>query len=221
MDAARACIERGSPYPVAEMVEDYSDHIGERLQRARDRAGMSVEDVQFRTRIPKSVVIALEAADFSVFSSPTYAKSFLSQYSGFLKVDAQLWLDALQPANFLGGEFVNPLWQAPPEIEKELRPMPPAASGNWVATVALLLFSCGIVFAALRGYQLLESRFGMEISGSEITKIKESRLHSAKEVELPAQTSVSAEMNQLHADAASLSRQNAMAEPPPRAIIVR
>ncbi|RYD19024.1 MAG: hypothetical protein EOP88_20465, partial [Verrucomicrobiaceae bacterium] len=101
------------------IVEDISDQIGERLTKAREGAGLTVDDVMFKTRIPRSVVNALEAGDFSVFSSPTYAKSFLSQYSSYLNVDARLWLDALEPASFISGDIVRPLWEAPNSVREE------------------------------------------------------------------------------------------------------
>ena len=88
----------------ASHVEDISDQIGERLRMAREKAGLGVDDIVYRTHMPRSVVLALESADFSVFSSPVYAKSFLYQYSEFLNVDACLWLDALEPAGFVARE---------------------------------------------------------------------------------------------------------------------
>ena len=69
----------GSRRIPARIVDELADQIGELLRQARENADLVVDDVVFQTRIPKSVVEALEAGDFSVFSSPTYARSFLSQ----------------------------------------------------------------------------------------------------------------------------------------------
>lgn len=144
------------------------DPIGERLQCAREEAGLTVEDIVFATRIPRSAIVALEAANFSAFSSPLYAKSFLKQYSDHVRVDAQPWLDALQPANFVGSEFVNPLWQAPPVLEKPARTAPAEPSGNGFATAALLVVTCGILYGAYRGYQFFETKFGADHHAGEI-----------------------------------------------------
>ncbi len=145
-----------------ETVEELPDQIGERLQQARERAGLTVDDVIFKTRIPRSVVEALEAADFSVFSSPTYAKSFLAQYSGFLNVEAGVWLDALQPASFISGENVSPLWEAAHPKKKEEHSPEPAATSNWFSAVTLLGVSCGVVLAAIQGYEFFDKRFGSD-----------------------------------------------------------
>lgn len=144
-------------------MEEYPDQIGERLQQARERAGLTVDDVLFKTRIPRSVILALEAGDFSTFSSPTYAKSFLSQYSQYLDVDAQLWLDALQPASFISGEFVQPLWQEAEERKEEKVAEVPSERG-WLSGLTVLAATGALVVLALKGYQLLEKKYGDESS---------------------------------------------------------
>lgn len=143
--------------------------IGEDLRNAREQAGLAVEDVAFATRIPRTVVLALEAADFTEFSSPLYAKSFLTQYSAFVHVDAQPWLDALEPSDFVGSGFVNPLWQAPPEPEKPVRStVVQPAKGGWMAAVGLLVLTGGLIFAAIHGYAYFESRFGTDPQTAEV-----------------------------------------------------
>jgi cytoskeletal protein RodZ len=142
-------------------VDDLSDQISERLKMEREAAGLSVEDVIFQTCIPRSVVVALEEGDFSVFSSPTYAKSFLSQYSSFLKVEAGPWLDALEPASFVPGETVLPLWESPTgqsEVDAAAKMSTPA----WVSAIVWLVFSSALLFIALRSYAYFEERFGGE-----------------------------------------------------------
>jgi transcriptional regulator with XRE-family HTH domain len=142
-------------------VEYVADQIGERLLNAREKAGLSVDDVVFQTRIPRSVVAALEAADFSVFSSPTYAKSFLSQYSEFLKVDARIWLDALEPVAFLPGNVVLPSWRVRPAQRDLIQPTRSAPSGS-LAAVSALALSGALIYAAIKGYEFLELRYGGE-----------------------------------------------------------
>lgn len=140
-------------------MDDLSDQISERLKREREAAGLSVDDVIFQTCIPRSVIVALEEGDFSVFSSPTYAKSFLSQYSSFLKVEAGPWLDALEPASFVPGETVLPLWESPTgqsEVDAAAKMSTPA----WVSAIVWLFFSSALLFVALRSYAYFEERFG-------------------------------------------------------------
>jgi len=137
------------------------DEIGGQLQKARERAGLCVDDVVFQTRIPRTVIEALEAGDFSVFSSPTYAKSFLSQYSQFLKVEADPWLDALQPASFLAGDIGEHLLGSGTAKIVEREPESKAGM-SWLAPLSFLLVSGGLVFAAMKGYEFFEKRFGGE-----------------------------------------------------------
>jgi len=137
---------------------ELSDEIGGQLQRARDRAGLCVDDVVFQTRIPRSVVEALEAGDFSVFSSPTYAKSFLSQYSQFLKVEADPWLDALQPASFLAGDIgEHLLGSGTAKIDN--RGSRSKEGVSWLAPLSFLWLSAAVVVAALLSYNFFEKKF--------------------------------------------------------------
>lgn len=205
------------------MVEEFMAPIGERLRSAREQAGLTVEDVVFVTQIPKSAIIALEAANFSAFSSPLYAKSFLKQYSDHVKVDAGIWLDALQPANFVGSEFVNPLWQAPPEPEKILRSAPPVTSGNGVATAALLVVTCGILYGAYRGYQFFDEKFGTDHqAGGTASEVPTGIPMRPVIVPLVKPAAVDRPATQEPAPETAVTlRAEALAEPVPRARIVR
>ncbi len=142
-------------------MDELSDQISERLKTEREAAGLSVDDVIFQTHIPRAVVVALEEGDFSIFSSPTYAKSFLAQYSTFLNVEADVWLDALQPASFVPGETVLPLWQSPTG-KGEFMAASKSFSANWVSAISLLAASCALLYFAMKLYSHFEERFGEE-----------------------------------------------------------
>ncbi len=75
--------------------------IGEQLRQARKAKKLSLEDVAHTTRIPIATLAALEESDYSIFPSPTYARSFLSQYSEFLGVDAAEWVEAFETGDVL------------------------------------------------------------------------------------------------------------------------
>ncbi|MEO8616717.1 MAG: helix-turn-helix domain-containing protein [Luteolibacter sp.] len=130
---------------------------------AREKAGLSVDDVVFQTRLPQSAIEALEAEDFSRFASPVYAKSFLAQYSGFLNVDAAQWLDALKPAAYIEGNPLRPILAAGGTVPHE--PMSRGEPrGGGVSALWLLLVSCGIVFGAIKVFELFEARFAGDLS---------------------------------------------------------
>ncbi len=77
--------------------------IGEQLRKARESKDLELQDVAHSTRIPLATLAALEESDYSIFPSPTYARSFLSQYSEFLEVDAHEWIDAFETGDVLSG----------------------------------------------------------------------------------------------------------------------
>lgn len=135
--------------------------IGDILRSARQTAGLEVEDVVFRTGLPRSVVLALEAEDFSSFASPVYARSFLSQYSEFLNVDAHGWLEALEPGSFSAAGMLHPLVEAPSE-EAPAKSPSPGSGGAWLSLLGLSALSVGIVVASIKGYAFFEARFGGE-----------------------------------------------------------
>ena len=127
-------------------------NIGQQLQRAREKRDLSLQDVSHEIRIPHSTLSALEADDYTNFPDPSYAKSFLHQYSEFLKVDAFHALQLIDTGDVLeetaGIEYLNSQEATPvaPILAKMvLRPL-------LIAALAALLISGGIwgYFAAER-----------------------------------------------------------------------
>lgn len=120
---------------------------------------MSVDDVMFRTQLPRSVLMALEAEDFSVFTSPLYAKSFLAQYSEFLGVDARLWLDALEPDGFMPGGLLQPIVKGL-DVPFAVKSAGPEIRGGWRSVLGLLAMSAMLVLGVVKSYEFFEARFG-------------------------------------------------------------
>ncbi|MFT6242482.1 MAG: cytoskeletal protein RodZ, partial [Akkermansiaceae bacterium] len=81
-------------------MNDCSD-IGEQLQEAREKRELSLQDVAHEARIPFATLQALEENDYSSFASPAYTKSFLQQYSEFLKIDVHDFLENFNTGNVL------------------------------------------------------------------------------------------------------------------------
>lgn len=75
--------------------------IGEQLRKARESKDLDLKAVAHTTRIPLATLVALEESDYTIFPSPTYARSFLSQYSEFLGVDAHEWIEAFETGDVL------------------------------------------------------------------------------------------------------------------------
>ena len=62
--------------------------IGNSLREARIRKGLSIKDVEDRTKVRGRYLEALENDDFEVLPGPVYVKAFLRTYATFLKLDA-------------------------------------------------------------------------------------------------------------------------------------
>jgi len=61
--------------------------LGETLRRARQTRGITIEDAERATRIPRRYLEALEREDFGILPAPVYARGFLRSYSGYLGLD--------------------------------------------------------------------------------------------------------------------------------------
>ncbi len=127
--------------------------IGKTLQSARESRELTFEDATHQTRIPRSVLSALENDDYSVFSSSTYARSYLSQYSEFLGVDASTWLDAFEPAEFVHDYHSFPIIDAG-EIKQEVLRGRPTSSRKFIPSFLGLLLTATVLYG---GYQILKS----------------------------------------------------------------
>ncbi|MBC8128430.1 MAG: helix-turn-helix domain-containing protein [Gloeobacteraceae cyanobacterium ES-bin-144] len=198
---------------VAVTMLDEFDPIGERLVAARKAGGLSLDDVVFQTQLPKSVIISLEAGDFSAFASPLYAKSFLAQYSDYLNVDVQLWLNVLEPETYLN-QGVLKIVEPPEKQEKEKAPRV-EKRGGVLSIIGLFALSGGLVYAAIKGYDFFESRFGSEgHAHSNETK-------GVVPNPAPMTTRSSAAPAQPPQTPSIVKEDEDLAKPPPRAIIVR
>ena len=72
---------------VVQMQEARTSPLGETLQRARQARGITIEDAERATRIPRRYLEALEQGNFAILPAPVYARGFLRSYSGYLGLD--------------------------------------------------------------------------------------------------------------------------------------
>ncbi len=150
--------------------------IGEQLRKARESKGLDIRDVAHTTRIPLASLEALERSDYSIFPSPSYARSFLSQYSGYLGVDAQEWIDAFDTGNVLSNvgdnrrttELARRHGTSPghmsENVESGTKRTPSAVQTLTVSVVTALLIGGGI-FAHKKFEHLLTDSQGGETAG--------------------------------------------------------
>ena len=57
------------------------NEIGTALREGRERKGLSVEEVEEKTKISPSVIVALEEGNKARFPHPVYAKGFVRSYA--------------------------------------------------------------------------------------------------------------------------------------------
>ena len=195
-----------------------TDQIGEQLRQAREKAGLTREDVVFKTRLPRSAIEALESEDFSSFVSPVYAKSFLAQYSKFPNVDAGRWLDALNPSNFIEGDPLFPLLDSRrgPQVAHAATS---ESGGNWMGAVWWLLFSGGLVFGAIQVFKFFEIRYGQD--GFESEKVIQPKPPQKPKIAVePPPAPVASVVTPAEEAAAALVEEQPQ-QPAPRALNVR
>ncbi len=62
--------------------------VGERLQQARESAGLSVDDLAEYTKIRATIITAMEHDDFSYCGGATYARGQIRSIAKALRTDA-------------------------------------------------------------------------------------------------------------------------------------
>ena len=73
--------------------------IGRILEEAREKANMSLEDVESSLRIKKEYLIALENGNFDLLPGTTYVSGFLKSYSQYLGLNINQSLMHVVPVN--------------------------------------------------------------------------------------------------------------------------
>ncbi len=63
--------------------------IGATLRKARQDSGVTLEDVEYETKIRKRYLEALEREDYSALPSAVYARGFLKTYANYLGLDGE------------------------------------------------------------------------------------------------------------------------------------
>jgi cytoskeletal protein RodZ len=70
--------------------------VGEQLRSAREKQGLSIQDVVDRTKLRSDHVRALEDGNYDVFAAPVYARGFVRSYANLVKLNATAILEQLE-----------------------------------------------------------------------------------------------------------------------------
>ena len=115
--------------------------FGEILREARERRGLSLDEVEWATKIRRQYLEALEKEDYTQLPAPVFGRGFLRKYAHYLGLNVEEIL-VLYPQ-----EAGGPTIRFPAELP---RPTPPI--GAWlVATVVLLLAVAGGYYLYQKG----------------------------------------------------------------------
>ncbi len=122
--------------------------LGKKLQEARLRKKISVEEASRVTKIRASRLQEIEAEDFSSFSSLAYAKGFLLIYGKYLDVDVTPYLDAFETSREVSVDGYSYLQDAPSTAPSPIVRRQPAkrpALLPFIIAVAVLVFGLYLV----------------------------------------------------------------------------
>ena len=67
--------------------------LGQKLRDAREKLGLSVDDISHAIKVQSNAVRQMETGDFAALGPPVFAKGFLRSYAKHVQL-GQLWLDA-------------------------------------------------------------------------------------------------------------------------------
>lgn len=77
---------------VAEAISPHG--VGELLARARENAGMSVDEVAAQLRLSVNQVLAMESGNLEALPAPAFVRGFIRNYARLLQIDAEPLLAA-------------------------------------------------------------------------------------------------------------------------------
>lgn len=123
------------------------DSTGQRLRRAREAAGMTVEQLAAETRIPQRHIETLERGDFASLPSRTYATGFSRTYARAVGIDENEVIAQLRAEL---GESTGERMAAP-RYEPGDPARVPSRGLAWLSLAAIVLLALG-GFAFYRSY---------------------------------------------------------------------
>ncbi|MEA3213098.1 MAG: cytoskeleton protein RodZ [Chthoniobacter sp.] len=129
------------------------ESVGKKLNQARSKRGLTVDEAAHATRLRPDKIVALENDDYSRFASNVYAKGMLQIYARFLGVDVSEFASNLPSANPISVEDYQYLSSgAPPRREERVSYNPREERRR--PSIGPLIFFVAMVVAAGFGFQV-------------------------------------------------------------------
>jgi transcriptional regulator with XRE-family HTH domain len=134
--------QQATPAGITDAVGVTPATVGERLRAGREAAGLSIEEIGVRTRVPLRHLEAIELGDYSTLPSPTYAVGFARAYARAVGLDDVAVAQAVR-------SDVNRLGRRQPEYEPYEVTDPARVPSRGLAIVAAGLALALLVLAGL------------------------------------------------------------------------
>lgn len=129
------------------------DSVGKKLQQARLRGQISIDDAARATRMRPGALVDLENDNYTNFPNIAYAKGFLLIYAKFLGVDVSEFADTMENANPVAVdeyEYLNASRHARPVVHRA-----PSRSLMPLAFLAVMLVAAALVMYLIVSFQRL------------------------------------------------------------------
>lgn len=127
---------------------------GEIFQEAREKKGLSIDEVAERLHLAKRVIVGLEADDYKDIPDLIYAKGYVRAYARLLSLDTEKMKQAFTALPWQGkkGVSADELASSHPVLTRDpLRFSRGRASRKWIFRLFLLLVVC-VIAASVRDY---------------------------------------------------------------------
>lgn len=156
---------------------------GSLLKQARERAGISIDDVSQKLKLTRQTIISIESDDYSTDLPVTFYRGYLRNYAELLNVDDDDVVESFDNYCKRSNLFTNPEHSlATIELEK------PLTSGNWMVKVVTTLIVLVLAFSVY--YLLVEKKVWQQFTSSVTTSSEEETILPMGQSEEAAQIAI-------------------------------
>jgi len=148
--------------------------VGEILLEAREKAGLSLEDVSGETKIPRRMLEYLETDNFDAFPARVYARGFLKSYAELLGLDVDYILNKFEVQTTQDHKSRGDMWEIETEVVEE-RIAPPGLIKKVLVAIVVIVVLFIVIKALVGGRD--------EPKPEKLPDIKEEVLKRSREVE--------------------------------------
>lgn len=179
------------------------DNIGNVLRQARIDKGMTIDDLQKKTRIQKRYLIAIENGDFDQLPGQFYVRAFIKQYGEYVGVDTDSFFNHPQRSEYQ--DSIDDKYEEETEEYKEFlhdksqlntspyltRQQPKSRWHSLIPQILVIVSVASVIFVVWFFAQKSHKSSGISDQGK-VTSIKSSSVSKSHEVDQKANESSSA-----------------------------